>query len=298
MLYLPVAGCTALITFFMGTPAALVYFSTFWSKQPRVGLLWQFSNVGNVGTEKYLESVSETFLQMFRNDLGVTVWIAFLLLITLYLFFNLRNRIYTVFLLPVIVISLYISKFERSPSHYFLFLIPLYLPVLADFIRHVVLRLRKTLPSLARVRLYKLALLVVLLPSIYLSVYTSLINMRKDTRVLAYRWFTENIAENAYPVYVYGEPLEPIVFQQKKSERLKRVDTDYIKELPAILIIGADGVTESVLKSTDYEPREISGSSGKVLRNATLLYSVENKLRTGPPVLIYRIDSFTTAYGN
>lgn len=280
------AGIASLFAFLLGTPFALLDFGNFWSYKPRVGILWQFQNVGNVPWPEYSTHVYTTFFEMYRNDLGLGVWLLFMIFILMYLFFNYRKSLYNFTLFPAIIISLYISKLDRSPSHYFLFLLPLYIIPLADFTYDILKRFTNLQFK------HKVTLLIFLLiPSIYMSVLQAIVYTRVDTRLLAYNWFTANIKQNEYHVYVVGDEIGTVVFQEKRSDKVKRIDPDiFDKPLPALLIVAYPNMSSEYLKSVNWNPREFGGSSERVLPQSELLYEVNADYRMGPSVLVFKVN--------
>lgn len=282
------AGFATIVGFLIGTPYALLDFEDFWSDKPQVGLLWQFQNVGNVPWQEYSVHIFNTFFNMYLIDLGIGIWLLFMALIVVYLFFNRRNPIYNFTLLPTIIISFYISKLDRSPSHYFLFLMPLYIIPLAHFTYDLLAKIKATL----KLRFVApLILTGILMPAIFITFYDSIVYLRQDTRLMAYNWFRTNIEINRYDVYVAGEELSTVVFQQKRSDKIKRIDPDvFDKPLPVILIMADPNLSYEYLKSVNWDPPQFGGSSERVLPAAELLFEASNINRKGPGILIFKIN--------
>lgn len=293
ILYLFVSGAFSLIFFVIGTPFSILDFSNFWSYEPRIGVLWQFSNVGNVEWVYYSSQVYETFINMYRSDLGLFIWVIFILVVIQYLFFNRRNAIYNILLLPVILISLYISKLDRSPSHYFLFLAPMYVPLIAEYVYGIYAYLSIfTHKEIVQKALFAIILIDILLPSFYSSIKSVYSHSLSDPRTDAYIWFKKNIKENEYHVYTYGEEMTNVVFQEKRADRIKRVDDGDIEEpTPFLLVIGSYGATPNSLKENNYDSKVIRGNYKRIISDATLLFYQNNLDRVGPPVMIYKVNN-------
>ena len=203
-----VAALVSIVAFFVGTPFAILDFKTFWSYEPRVGALWQFTNVGNIEWSEYAESAYETFITMYRGDLGIVLWVVFMLMLISYLFFRRRDKRLNFLLLPVVIISFYISKLERSPAHYFVFLSVLYIPALSDFIISTIDKLRKLKFTENTLRIMSFSILgFILIPSIYTSLKYVYLYSKIDTRLEAYNWVQENIIPTGRFIYVAGNAL-------------------------------------------------------------------------------------------
>ena len=193
----------SLVFFYLGTPFALLDFQTFWSAEHAKGALWQFQNVGSVVWAEYPAALYETFVPMYQGNLGFGLWVLFSALLILFLFFNKRSQPYVLTLLPVLAVSFYISHFDRSPSHYFLFLVPLYLPAIAYFIIeltdfvHEKLKIEK---SLALGVILVLALSSSVISSIKIAYSYSV----KDTRLIASEWVNSHL-DDSKTTYLYME---------------------------------------------------------------------------------------------
>ncbi len=281
------SGLVSLLFFFLGTPFALLDFKTFWSDEPRVGVLWQFQNVGSVPWEEYSVHVYETFANMFRKDLGFGVWVIFIALIIGYLFFNCRNKYSNILLLPTIIITFYISKLDRSPSHYFLFLIPMYLPIVTIFIWDIAKFVCDRFTNIKTKYLFGIILLIAIIPGMYKSITTTFIYARLG----AYNWVRENVSDEGYFLYVAGDGLSQVPFQKNDTLKIKRIDPDQINQpLPVYLVVGYEGIDLDDFISQGWNPKGINGSSERVLNDKALVKYFDNKLNPGPPVLIFRIE--------
>lgn len=290
-----VAALVSIVAFFVGTPFAILDFKTFWSYEPRVGALWQFTNVGNIEWTEYAESAYETFITMYRGDLGIVIWVVFILMLISYLFFCRRDRRLNFLLLPVIIISFYISKLERSPAHYFVFLSVLYVPALSDFIISAIDRFRSFKFSPVILKVVSIFLVgLILIPSIYSSIKSVYLYSQIDTRLEAYNWVQENIIPTKRFIYVAGNELTSVIFEEKESLRVKRVDVDVIdKELPVYLILGYNFLTLDALKASNWDIDNVGGSSEDLLPQSEMVKYIDNQNRPGPPIIIFKISDLT-----
>lgn len=286
--YMVVAGITSIVVFYLGTPFALLDSETFFSTERGKGAMWQFQNVGNIEWVFYPQELYETFITMFRDDLGLVLWLVFSLLMILFVFFNKRSKENIFLLLPTLFITLYISRLDRSPSHYFLMLIPFYVPAVAKFVNEIYLNLKK-------VRFFNfinlaLLLLLILLPSIWTVLKTNYMLSRLDTRNLAYNWIQDNLEESDF-LFVVGEDLSQLKFKEKNTEGLNRLDRDSLnyKSSPFYVLIGVEGITKESLTTGDRDPVDLEGNSEPILKYADLMFSSVDELRFGPPIYIFKV---------
>lgn len=288
--YALIAGLLSVVLFFLGTPYAILDHETFLSDERGKGAMWQFQNVGSVEWPQYPSEVYETFVTMFRADLGYVIWILFSVLVVLFLFFNKRNKAYNFLLFPTVIIALYVSRLDRSPSHYFLMLIPFYVPALSAFIAEIYDWI-KNLKVFKWVLLYPLVL-VLLIPSMFDVVRSDYMLGRQDTRNLAYNWVKDNIDENNDFLFVIGEELAVVEFKRNETEKIKKLDKDGIsyKEAPFYVLIGVEGIRKEQLIQGDRDPGDLEGNSEPILKYADLLFVADNKDRFGPPIYIFKVN--------
>lgn len=282
------SGVVSLASFLIGTPYALLDFKTFWSEEYAVGVLWQFKNVGNLSIVEYPASFVNTFFVMFREDLGFIFWIALLFLLFLFLFFNKRGKNYVFLLLPFFAISMYITRLERSPSHYFLFLIPFYIPALAIFFNEMVEFIYKIIPKLKVINL-KILLLIFISTSAFSSVLYTVKFFREDTRAMAYWWVQSNLDDSKDFLYVTGEPLKFVPFQKDNTKKISKVDRSTIEEVPMYIVIGVDDVSKEDVTVGSLDPKSLKGNNEPILDDAELVFEAQNDLRFGPPIYIFYV---------
>lgn len=275
-----IAGAASMAAFFIGTPFALLDFDRFFSNERAVGALWQIKNIGSVEWTQYPLELWETFVPMYQKNLGLGLWLLFLLLLLLFLFFNKRTKEYVFLLLPVLVFSFYISRFERSPDHYFLFLAPFYVPALAKFILELLAKIKRPMPIL----------IAFLFPSILFVINYDLQVSREDTRLSAYKWVQSNLEENEDFLYVVGEQLESVPFKKNETARIKKLDRSSVKEpVPFYVVIGEEGVTGESLTTGNQDPDNLEGNSEPILTSADLVFEAQDSHRFGPPIYIFLV---------
>lgn len=322
--FLFIAGVVSIVCFYVGTPYAIPEYQKFFSTEERVGALWQFENVGSIPNEQYPIEVYDKFINMYQSSLGVGVWIFFILATALFVFFNRRNREYLLLLLPTILFSLYISKFKRSPQHYFLFLIPLYIPIISAFILEILskiqriyadlmsknLNLKNSLeiikqdPSVDKlffikykvinVVLFIILLVLILAPSVYATYDITWLLSKTDTRTSSYLWINSNLDPNNDRLYVIGSPFDGVQFDFKHVEKLTRLDVTQVEPIfPLYILIGSEDVKRNQILEGDRDPEDLKGNSKSLLRDAELVYSEEDTDRLGPPIFIFKVTHFS-----
>jgi len=290
------SGIVSVIVFFIGTPYALLDHKLFWSHEYGKGVLWQFQNVGKLPWEVYPISLYETFFVMFKQDLGFFIWVIFITLIILFLFFNKRDDKTTLLLFPVIIISFYISRFNRSPSHYFLFLSPMYVLVIGKFIYDILVYSKEKLKFSKKYTnlLLHLLVFILILPSLLISVSHTYYFSKRDTRNIAYKWVKNNLPDEKDSDYLYvvGDKLDVVPFRKNQTSRIKKLDRSNIKESPPLyVIIGEYGLKKEDLTTGDRDPETLKGNSKPILKDADLLLFVDNSDRLGPPIFIFKVNS-------
>ena len=284
-----ISGVVSVVTFFIGTPNALFSYNKFFSNERAVGALWQIKNVGSVTWAQYPIELFSTFFEMYRENIVGILWIMFIALMLHFILFNRRDKKTVFLLLPTVVFSFYITKFDRSPDHYFLFLIPFYVPVLAKFIFEVWKYFKFRLPS--RYRSYEtIFFIIILVPSFFISFKSSFLMARKDTRNLAYNWVKSNLNEKKDFLYVVGEELEKIPFQKDNTLRIKKIDRSAITDSSTFyIVLGEYGVTKDSLITKNRDPDNLDGNSAPILKDSEIVFSASNKFRLGPPIYIIHV---------
>ena len=288
------SGISSVVAFCLGTPFAIVDYKKFFSAERNVGALWQFQNVGQVEWANFPTEIYNTFFVMYRWQLGFFLWIIFLILVILFLFFNKRSKEYIFLLLPTIFFSLYISRLDRSPGHYFLFLIPFYVPAVSAFISELYELSIKKVSLLKRLPVSAFILLI-LSTSIVSILRDDFLFARLDTRVTAFKWVKANLDDSVDFLYVTGEELKSVPFQKNNTEKIKKIDRSLIKMNPPFYIaIGVEGVTKDDVLGGDRDPASLSGNSGPILRGSILVFDQDNKWRLGPPIYIFKVLNIET----
>lgn len=287
------AGITAAVFFFLGTPFALFDFDTFFSDQPKMGALWQFENIGRVERAEYLPQLYDNTTRILRESLSLPLLLIILLNVVLLLFFN-RRKLKDILNIGLpLVLFLYASSLDRSPGHYFIFLYPMWAMSIADL---VVDGLELAAKVVGRVRLRTwlwLGSALLLAAPLYQSLAASYRYSREDTRTIAYAWLRTN-ARKPQKLYFYGEPLESLPYDDIDETKLKRVDPKEmdLTGLPFYLMIGVPNLSRERLlygQDGDRDLDDVPGNIARATKVSELVFEVQPTGRFGPPVYIFRV---------
>lgn len=170
MLNLFLAGLTSILMFFIGTPFALLDYSTFSRTDSAIGAYWQFTNVGSVNLQTQIYKFFTLFFSKLLDDFGYTFLIGYLI-VTLIYFVNLFKRNFqndliklTLLILPSLYFFWYIAGFEKSRSHYYFIVYP-YVAILSGYFVHAhLLKIKnKNIKNIAIIFYYAFPLLMVIL---------------------------------------------------------------------------------------------------------------------------------------
>ncbi len=135
------SGTFSLIGFVMGTPYALLDFSTFIRTDGPKGALWQFTNVGKVSLDLQVIKFVSLFFTKLPDDFGFMPLIAYLTVVLSLPFKIVRNFIFVhvepllLLIIPSLIFFFYIAGFEKSRSHYYFITYPL-VAVVAGYLVH------------------------------------------------------------------------------------------------------------------------------------------------------------------
>lgn len=281
-------------------PTVVTDFDLFWSKQYGRGFLFQFENVGSKTWVEYPTSLYENLVTQSIGDYGLTLYFIICLLVICFLFFNYRNKVNTLTLIVPILLYLYISKKDRNPSHYFIFLYPLISISVVKFLSDISENVPKFLvnqkivkttgKNLTKYLLYGVFVFTMISP-IYGSFKHAYLFSRPDTRNIAYNYLQENLSEEDLVYYYRGE-LEQLFgkpYDYKKLTRLERSNVE-TSRLPFYLVIGVDGISYSDLMEGERDSELIEGNVSRFTKNSELMLYVDNKNRLGPPVFIFKVN--------
>lgn len=282
---LTLAGLTSVVTFFIGTPFALLDYQTFLSSSSPEGMIWQHrTNLGHLPPQELANKVIGLFFYFLRIDWGWAIWGLFILAVLLFIFFNRRRKADTLLTLPTLAILLYMTRFRRSPPHYFIFLLPVITIIAAEMLVDLQTKWLKKIP------LFVLAG-VFLIEPLALSLQLDLAYALPDTRNLAYNWIQENLGPEDY-LYLIGHEFRTVVYKNENVERIEKLDEEFIEQerLPFYVIVGQEGIDREQLLTGKRDPVELSGNSSRILETAELLFYTSDQYRFGPPIFIFKVS--------
>jgi len=217
----PVAsGFLVLVFFFLGTPYALMDFKTFWSFEYPKGALWQFQNVGSVGSlQRFLEKAREFFLGTFPGDFSLPFYLIFIWSLLQFLFFSPRSYEQVLTLIfPVFYIFVVMRGYKYS-SHYFLPVYPFIALVVGQFATSFYVFLKRRWHSRSVVFIF---FSLLFLPALYLCLRDDVLYAREDTRTAASCWVDREVESGAVGAVVGAEDIE-IVKDGVKADHFKNL---------------------------------------------------------------------------
>ena len=276
-LKLILSGAASVFGFLVGTPYALLDFKTFIVRSDPRGALWQFENVGSVSSfEVYLGKVCDTFGRRFWVDFGLAFWAIFLWSLLEFLLVSKRSPETAFLTLPPLVYFLYITKGNRSPSHYYLpgypFIALMVGRFVSNFLRFWEGRKGRTLRRCIPIGF----LLFVFFPAIYLSLRQDLRFARADTRTLASRWVDEEVSPGAAGAIVGTRDIE--IIKDGVSE-------DHFGDLSALENL--EKYEFLIVTKVDLAQAKAELSE----EGFSLVREISSEGRCGPDVLIFRKTS-------
>lgn len=258
--------------FLLGTPYALLDYSTFTRTDSSIGALWQFTNVGSVTFGKHLLNFFFYSPITLIRDLGYTPFILFLCFIAYSLFHIMRTRDreqgYThlerlLFIaLPALLIIYNVSGYDKTRSHYYM---PSY--------TFIALGGGLFLASVTRTRRHMQLALVSLVIPLVLSLYQVFILSVKDTRIVAYEYLER--AKPSTLLYKGEEFREAAVRFKSTAEVIKLRDASDLNKYNTGHFVLINPAKANPLNGVPY-----SVPFPKVM-------TIDNKFRNGPQIDIY-----------
>jgi 4-amino-4-deoxy-L-arabinose transferase-like glycosyltransferase len=119
------AGISTIFGFAVGTPYAVLDYSTFLIKDSAKGALWQFTNVGKVSFSQQISQFTDLVTRNVAENLGYTLMYVFLLAVLFIIYDlikhrkNFTHRELLFFVLTGLFLLFYVSGSEKTRAHYF-----------------------------------------------------------------------------------------------------------------------------------------------------------------------------------
>ncbi|MBI2414969.1 phospholipid carrier-dependent glycosyltransferase [candidate division WWE3 bacterium] len=268
-----ISGLSAVGGFILGTPFAILDFSTFIRTDSPTGALWQFTNVGSVTLLERLNQFFQAITYRFALDIGPT-FIAVYLIYIFYSLFIRRDRRSLIILIPSLLLFFYVSGFEKMRVHYYMPTYPFIALAVGAMSSHIIAITRNHIQK-------RLVYWAVFLIPILLAVNTSIVLLRSDTRLELFDWLNKNMTITDYVVY-NSSSVSLITDKISKDRSFKGVkDTSLVNKVGYIVIY----------KDTDELVHFLAGndSDSKIAKKYPLVKRISATGRRGGEIFIYSL---------
>lgn len=233
--YLIISGTFAVLGFLAGTPFALLDYDTFIRTDGPKGALWQFTNVGSLAFPEHVINFFQDITGKLFADTGYVAMAAYLIFfcVLIYKFFANRASEKDFVAAAFYIVSLgfiyYVSGFQHSRSHYYFIAYP-YIAILAGVALNALIM---WLAQKSRVSLMaSLILGIVLLLPLLLSLNTTLVYAKEDTRNQAYNYLAAHVPYSSFIVYVNDDLMGVVkavpVASAKGIDKITRAPAGYL----------------------------------------------------------------------
>ena len=250
------AGVFSLIGFFIGTPYAIINWTTFSRTSDATGAFWQYSHMG-IG----FNLLKYTF-EVLPENFGVLIFI--MSLIGLFYLFKtgLEGKLITITTATILILTSFLGI---ARAHYVTMAIP-YLSISAvAFLFHIKKRFSN--------KLFVFLIIVAIIPMCISSGKEYVKRYSDDTRLVSGKWIEQNIPEGTEIssfdelTGYYGGNLPYFDYENYKVVTLTHPN------LPMSKIFIAND------KDISLDP------------NYDLIYIIDNKVRTGPNIYIFQMEN-------
>lgn len=275
---------TSITVFVLLNPFVIIDFDTFWSDQPSIGLLWQFENLGRVSFSEYVYKFLNVLGPDLISDLSIGVAMLLLLNLFVYLFFNYRSKLSIVLNTSILFFILYIIQYDRSPSHYFIYLLPFYVLAIINFINDY-FDSKYYRPGVLRY-----LLIFTMFAAFVSSTYITAKLIRNDSRAVLYDYLKKNDFSNE-KIVVHGDELN--ILDIKFIKDITKVRTieagtlDY--EFDFYVIVGSNEVIRNSMLAK-IEPNGLREDQFEFYERAQLEKLITSDLRFGPDIYVYKVE--------
>jgi len=260
------AGLSSILGFVMGTPYAALDYKTFLRTDGPSGALWQFSNVGTINIFQNFGELFQTIVYRVGNTVSYIplVGLAFSVLLLIYRFIGRKFDKYdlglSLMVIPTIILLFFVASHEKTPSHYFFVVYPYLAVIFGYFVSWIFGIIRKKSVLLSFI---SLAILIFL--PLYSSFIVALKYYNNDTRLDLYGWGKTHILYNERILYDLPDFKDVLAGVTKNYRNVSRI-------LPGEVY--------------DYY---VTGSATKLGGTYSEIYSVDNRFRLGPSIIVYKI---------
>ncbi len=237
-----IAGIVSLLGFLVGTPYALIDFTTFIRTDGPKGALWQFTNVGHVPfTTQVGKFIYNLFIRI-PDDIGYTFAVVLVLGLIYFLFSKTFSKGLFLFYTMYLFLVFYISGFEKSRSHYLMISYPFIAVVVGYMLEVVSVKFSKVIK-------YLVLFLVFIVP-LGISIWQNYILSKEDTRVQLYHWvLRQGVVNNSYN---YSSNNLNIIWDKISTNNVNRVlESSYLPSSSSYYIISEEDSVTALDKFND-----------------------------------------------
>ncbi len=281
---LVLAGIVSIAGFLIGTPYALFDFKTFSRTDGPAGAFWQFSNVGSVDVFSHFYQFFNTYLFQLSENTGYTFLLIYVVVLLMALYTIIKTKplkfdVIWIYILPALLISFYLSGFERNRSHYYIQIFPYLAISVGYFVSNFYIKF------LTSSRLRTIAFVFMLFfPPMYLSLKSVYVLSREDTRNMLYTWMQKNIKPSDVLIY-NSNSFGPVLEKFKDNEYTKQIGlVESLSEHGYLFLNVSDNEMVEFFTAESFERR--------LLKRGNIYYitwfSAHN--RTGDNIFIYEIN--------
>lgn len=257
------AGMATVFGFAIGTPYAILDYTTFLIKDNAKGALWQFTNVGNVTLREqfthFVNTVAGTVSGSVAENVGYSLMYLFLMSVVYVCYKlikqkrNFAHKELLFFALTGLFLLFYVSGSEKTRAHYFLIAYPAVILGAVGFLSVVLAKYK--------LKFKWLIWAIILVFPAYLSLVNSYTFYQTDTRLILSRWIKDSISKST-KIYYSSDDLKLVM--EDLNYNVEHVDSNFMPPSNSIYISGNDTRNEQTAK-----------------------YVIHNKYRKGPQIYIY-----------
>lgn len=279
-----IAIVTSIITFLLLNPFVIIDFKHFWSTEPTVGILWQFENLGKVNQADYVSRFLEVFGYELVANLSLGLAMILLLNFIFFTFFNYRSKLSIVFNISILFSILYIIQFKRSPSYYFLYLLPLFILAITNILYDF------KLTKFYKRMIFEYLLVLLVFIAFISSGYTAIKFIRNDSRAVLYSYLKTNNFSNQ-KIVISGEAMDILdlkfINDVTNEKTIEESTLEYTNDFYVII-----GDTNTIRNSmiAEIEPNGLDEDQTGFYSRAELVKFISKDLRFGPDIFIYKVS--------
>ena len=274
---LSVTVFTSMIGFLIGTPYALLDYSTFIRRDSYKGALWQLKNVGSIEIPDRIPEFFNEMINKVSDDFGYTILIGFFVVFSILMYRVLakkqtdKDTALWFLVISGIYLLFHVSGFSKSRSHYYFIAYPYVTICFAYFVDLLLKKFgdkNKIIGFLIFISLIG--------PPAFMSVRNAYIYAVPDTRVDTYRWLKTNLKTD--DLLVYDKESLSMITDKFKNRKIKG-ESGMQNNSQGIVVVSYD----SNCNCTDF-------SLTKYATQIKKLVEFSGELKKGPKIEIYSLN--------